>query len=156
MKRRVSTSGYALAVTVATVLLTVAVVIVLYKQGEIVAAGIATFAITALCLAALFFMPMSVEVAEGRLTVMFPLRFRSFPLDEIESARICRPTMGERRICGSGGFCGYWGWFSERDFGKYFAYYGKASDCFIVTLKNGRKYMLGCSDPQAIVDAIGR
>ncbi len=49
---------------------------------------------------------------------------------------------------------GYWGWFSERDLGKYFAYYGKASDCFLVTMKDGRKYMLGCQNPAEMVDAI--
>ncbi|WP_300877569.1 PH domain-containing protein [uncultured Duncaniella sp.] len=62
--------------------------------------------------------------------------------------------MAEKRICGSGGFMGYWGWFSERDLGKYFAYYGKASDCFLVTMKDGRKYMLGCQNPAEMVDAI--
>lgn len=62
--------------------------------------------------------------------------------------------MGEKRIFGSGGFFGWYGWFSEADLGKYFAYYGKASDCFLVTLKNGRKYMLGCADAPAMVAEI--
>ncbi len=62
--------------------------------------------------------------------------------------------MGTRRIAGSGGFMGYWGWFREGDIGKYFAYYGKASDCFLVTLRNGRRYMLGCNDAPEMVAAI--
>ena len=64
---------------------------------------------------------------------------------------MCAPTMGTIRICGSGG---WFGWFSEKDLGKYFAYYGKASDCFLVTLKNGKKYMLGCKDTPKMVNAI--
>lgn len=64
--------------------------------------------------------------------------------------------MGALRICGSGGFFGYWGWFKERDLGKYFAYYGKSSDCFLVTLKSGNKYMLGCTEPEEMVDFINK
>lgn len=62
--------------------------------------------------------------------------------------------MGERRIIGSGGWFGYYGRFSDREIGKYFAYYGKASDCFLVTLNDGRQYVLGCKNPGAMVEAI--
>ncbi len=50
--------------------------------------------------------------------------------------------MAERKICRSGGFFGYWGWLSEPSIGKYFAYYGKASDCSLVELKNGKRYLI--------------
>ena len=73
---------------------------------------------------------------------------------EIESVRLCPPTMGEKRLFGSGGFLGYWGWFSERDLGRYFAYYGKASDCFLVRMRDGRQYMIGCEDAPKMVDYI--
>ena len=62
--------------------------------------------------------------------------------------------MGAMRLFGSGGWFGYYGWFSERDLGKYFAYYGKSSDCFLVRLKDGRQYMLGCNDAQEVVKYI--
>lgn len=97
---------------------------------------------------------MAVSVDDRNLCVHRNLGVKCIPLGEIESIKLCQPTMTERRICGSGAFCGYWGWFSERDLGKYFAYYGKASDCFFVILKNGRKYMLGCENPGEIVEAI--
>ena len=73
---------------------------------------------------------------------------------DVKSVRLCPPTMGAIRIFGSGGFLGYWGWFKERDLGKYFAYYGRSSDCFLVELKDGRKYMLGCKNPQKMVEYI--
>lgn len=73
---------------------------------------------------------------------------------DIADVKLCPPTMAARRIVGSGGWFGYYGWFSERDLGRYFAYYGKASDCFLVTLRDGRKYMLGCDDAPAMVEAI--
>ena len=99
---------------------------------------------------------MSISVDDKYLSVNRSLWPKRIPLNEIASIALCSPTMAERRICGSGGWFGYWGWFGERDLGKYFAYYGKASDCFLVTLKNGRKYMLGCKDPQSIVDFTGK
>ena len=49
---------------------------------------------------------------------------------------------------------GYWDRFREKGLGKYFAYYGKASDCFLVTLRDGRKYKLGCDDAGEMVSAI--
>lgn len=98
--------------------------------------------------------PLSISVDSKALRIRRLLLTRTIPMNQIESVARCSPTMGARRVCGSGGFYGYWGWFSERDLGKYFAYYGKASDCFLVTLKNGRRYMLGCEDPQSVADFI--
>ncbi|MBE6230681.1 MAG: hypothetical protein E7119_08940 [Bacteroidales bacterium] len=40
--------------------------------------------------------------------------------------------------------------FHEHDSGKYFAYYGRSSDCFLVELKDGRKYLLGCKNAPLI------
>lgn len=112
--------------------------------------------VAAWCLLALYYAPMAVSVDDSNICVHRNLGVKCIPLGKIESIKLCQPTMAERRICGSGGFCGYWGWFSERDLGKYFAYYGKASDCFFVILKNGRKYMLGCENPGEIVEAVER
>ncbi len=110
--------------------------------------------IVAVCLAGLYYSPMSVRVTDKDLEVVRSLKIKTIPLSDIRDVRLLSPTMGAVRICGSGGFMGYWGWFRERDLGKYFAYYGKASDCFLVILKNGRKYMLGCKDAPEMVEAI--
>ncbi len=83
-----------------------------------------------------------------------PLKIKTIPISEISDVKLCSPAMGAIRICGSGGWFGWYGWFKENDLGKYFAYYGKASDCFLVSLKDGRKYMLGCKDAPEMVDAI--
>lgn len=110
--------------------------------------------ILTLCLSALIYMPLSVSVDDKALTVSRPLWHKSIPLAKIASVRLFQPTMGERRIIGSGGWFGYYGRFSDREIGKYFAYYGKASDCFLVTLNDGRQYVLGCKNPGAMVEAI--
>ena len=49
---------------------------------------------------------------------------------------------------------GYWGLFREGDVGRYMAYYGKASDCFMIRMKNGDKYVLGCKNPGEMVEYI--
>ena len=84
------------------------------------------------------------------------MRVRCIPLDEIEAVKICEPTMSEHRICGSGGYFGYFGWFREPSIGKYFAYYGKASEPFLIRLKSGRQYMLGCRDAREMAETLGK
>ena len=105
-------------------------------------------------LASLFYMPLSISVDKTAIYINRSLKIKAIPLQNVLSVKMCSPTMGAIRICGSGGFFGYWGWFKERDLGKYFAYYGRSSDCFLVELKNGRKYMLGCKNPQKMVEYI--
>lgn len=125
------------------------------KQPESnVAACILSVAVIFMFLATLFYMPLSITLDDISLNINRPLKIKSIPLTEIEDVRLCPPTMGAKRICGSGGVFGWYGWFSEQDLGRYFAYYGKASDCLIVTLKDGKKYMLGCKDAPEMAQAI--
>lgn len=102
----------------------------------------------------LCFSPVAIKVDSGKVIIISPLMSHSIPVSEIESVELFKPTMGAVRICGSRGFMGYWGKFAEGDIGKYTAYYGKASDCFMVRLKDGRKYLLGCENPSEMVDYI--
>lgn len=105
-------------------------------------------------IASLFYMPMSISADKTAIYINRSLRIKAIPMEDVASVKICPPTMGAIRICGSGGFFGYWGWFKERDLGKYFAYYGRSGDCFLVQLKDGRKYMLGCKNPHEMVEYI--
>ncbi len=79
---------------------------------------------------------------------------RKISLRDIERFELFQPTMGAIRIFASGGFMGYWGVFRESDIGRYYGFYGKVSDCFLVKMKIGDKYVLGCDNPQKIVDYI--
>ena len=105
-------------------------------------------------LASLFYMPLSISADKTTIYINRSLRIKAIPIQDVASVKLCPPTMGAIRICGSGGFFGYWGWFKERDLGKYFAYYGRSSDCFLIELKNGRKYMLGCKKALEMVEYI--
>ena len=154
MKRKVAFSTYSIILTIASIFLFVLWMLRSLHIGQewlfyIMAASLVIF-----CGLALFFAPVSVSVEDGCLNVNMLLRTRSFPLSDIQSVAVCPPTMAEKRILGSGGFFGYWGWFREPSIGKYMAYYGKASDCFLVRLRSGKLYMLSCQDPLGMMEFI--
>lgn len=98
--------------------------------------------------------PTSIEADNHNVTVHNMLKKFHIPIENIGSVELYQPTMGAIRLCASGGYMGYWGIFREGDIGKYTAYYGKASDCFLIRMKNGDKYVLGCENPAAMVDYI--
>ena len=154
MKKRVELSTYCWIVTAITTAVICGVFLATIKTDNNIAAYIWGAAVAVLLLSAFCFMPLSISLNNKSLRIRRPLKSKSIPLTDIADVRLCAPTMGAKRICGSGGWFGWYGWFSENVLGKYFAYYGKASDCFLVTLKNGKKYMLGCKDAPEMVNAI--
>lgn len=155
MKKRVELSSYCLIISSLSTAVMCGVFVHAAKQPENdTAVWILAGAIVMLFLFTLLFMPLSISVDNYSLNINRPLKIQSIPLSEIAEVMQCQPTMGAKRICGSGGWFGWYGWFSEKDLGRYFAYYGKASDCFLVTLKDGRKYMLGCKDAPEMVGNI--
>lgn len=157
MKKGVELSNYCRIISALSIAIMCGVFIHAAKQPDSkIAMWILGVTITVLLIFTLFFMPLSISVEGDSLKIRRPLKTKKVLLSEIAVVRLCAPTMGAKRICGSGGWFGWYGWFKEADLGKYFAYYGKASDCFLVTLKEGRKYMLGCKNAPEMVEAITR
>lgn len=157
MKKRVELSSYCLIISALSTALMCGVLVYALKQPDNeLAIGILVAVIILLLLSTLFYMPLYIYLDNGCLNIVRSLRVKSIPLSKIADVKLCPPTMGAIRICGSGGWFGWYGWFREKDLGKYFAYYGKASDCFLVTLDNGKKYMLGCKDAPEMVKEIAK
>ncbi len=154
MRRKVALSTYSIILSILAIVLLIGIMIYELKMGNEILAYIAGGMLVLLCVLSLFFTPQTVSVEDGCLNVNTLLRSKSIPLREIKAVRLTPPTMAEKRICGSGGWFGYWGWFREPSIGKYFAYYGKASDCFLVELKNEKLYMIGCVDPLSMMEYI--
>lgn len=102
----------------------------------------------------LFFGPAYIKADSDNIVMGSLLRGKRLPMRNVVSVELFQPTMGAIRICASGGFLGYWGIFREGDIGRYYGFYGKASDCFLVRMKNGDKYVLRCDNPSAMVDFI--
>lgn len=155
MKKIVVLSTYCWIISALTLALFCGIIVYIFQQqcNQITVWTICTLFICVL-LGAVWYMPMALAIDKDKLDIYRPLRVKSISVADIHDVKLCPPTMGERRIFGSGGFMGHYGWFSERDLGTYFAYYGKSSDCFLVTLKNSKKYMLGCKDASEMVEAI--
>lgn len=107
-----------------------------------------------LLVSSLFYGASYIKADNNNIIMGSILKCRKIPMQNLESIELFQPTMGAIRIFASGGFMGYWGIFREGDIGRYYAFYGKASDCFLVRMKNGDKYVLGCDNPDKMVDYI--
>ncbi len=155
MYKCVELSAYALIITALMIAVMCGVIIYSLKQP---AHNLASWILGAIAvlffLPQIFYMPLGISIDQENLKIKRPMKVKTIPLSEVAEVRLCPPTMGAKRICGSGGWFGWYGWFQENDLGKYFAYYGKASDCFLVILKNGKKYMLGCQEAPEMVEAV--
>ena len=134
--------------TVLTIMLLAAILIwdIRSTGTNIFTVGLVAIIIGSTGAAALWYAPLYTEISPVAVKVRRPLRTLTIPLSLIDHIEYCPPTMGAIRICGSGGFCGYWGWFREGDIGRYFAYYGRSSQCMLLELKDGRKYIIGCEN----------
>lgn len=104
----------------------------------------------------LLFGPTEIIADKDYVTIKSCLRKHKISVRDIQSIELFQPSMGAYRLFASGGYFGYWGLFREGDVGKYTAYYGKASDCFLIRIKNGDRYVLGCIHPEEMVGYIQR
>lgn len=107
---------------------------------------------------AAFYQPLSIEVDEQMLRINRALKTKSIPLSAIREVRLYPNPDDDIVIFGGWGrqgVLGNWGyWNGGSKVGRYFAYYGCAEDCFLVELDNGKKYVLGCSNANLMVDHI--
>ena len=97
--------------------------------------------------------PVTIAADEKSVTIKSILRKQQLDISNIKSVELYQPTMGSIRVFGSGGYMGYWGVYRGY-IGRYIAYYGKASDCFLISMKNGDKYVLGCENTEEMVNFI--
>lgn len=108
----------------------------------------------AMFISALIYAPVSIKADEEYLTLISVLKKHRLRMRNIEGVELFQPTMGAIRIFASGGYMGYWGIFREGDVGRYSAFYGRSSDCMLVRMKNGDKYVIGCENKETMVDLI--
>ncbi len=152
MKSKISYSRFA---TVLTAVLSGALLVACVATVKEAAAFFSLLAILLVLYISMLFFGAAYIKADSEYIVMGSLlRSKKILMRNVASVELFQPTMGAIRICGSGGFMGYWGIFKEGDIGRYYAFYGKASDCFLVRMKNGDKYVLSCNQPKQMVDYI--
>lgn len=151
MKSRVNLSIFSSVFTTLTIALLILAIYFSIGTNKFIPVCLITVALLGF---AMWFCPMSISIDAKNVNINSPLHIKSVPLDKIAGVQRFQPTMGAIRKLGSGGFMGYWGLFTEGDTGSYTAFYGKSSDCFMITLKDGHKYVLGCNNPDGMVKAI--
>lgn len=153
MKSKVHFSTYCIAITVAVIAaLLIGIVATRHQTDKWILLTVIT-AITVL--AGLFYCPVNVSVDSDSVKIHRLLSGdKTFMFSDIEAVDTCYPSAGGLRLCGSGGFFGYWGYFSDIIIGQYFGYYADRCQCFYIKLRNKRQYVISCEKHTEIVKTI--
>lgn len=157
MISKVKLSTISAIITISVVSLMVFIAFVSYQDKETFYVLIPLFLILIFC--ALFLAPVSIAANEKNIIVKAPLNKLSLPIEDIVSVEIYKPILSpfrtaRVRLFASGGFLGYWGIFYDPVIGKFNGYFGNSKSCFLITKKNGDKFVLGCANPHDMVDYI--
>lgn len=147
-------SNSSITLTMLTLIVFVALPALVYKTGSEISFILCCLAICLALLLSLFYVPMAIEVTDEQLIIHRALKKKRIALNNISGAEPMAVAPDTRRVCGSGGFMGHWGWFSSPTIGSYFAYYGQSTNCILIKLKSDRKYLLGCFDYEEICHLI--
>lgn len=103
----------------------------------------------------LYYCPTAVSATTAGVTVHRCLSGdKVFRYSDIKKVDTFYPSAGGLRLCGSGGFFGYWGYFSDILIGQYFGYYADRNQCFYIVLKNNRQYVISCNNHTEMVKTI--
>lgn len=145
MKSKVHFSNYCKAVTLAVIII---LGITIYQSLSLTGNCIYAAAVFLIVLlSGLFYCPRTLEATDKELIIHRALwKNKVLPYAEIKSAESCLPSAGGLRLCGSGGFMGYWGYFHDTLIGAYFGYYANYKECFLIQMKSGKQYVLSCRE----------
>ena len=106
---------------------------------------------------ALLFAPLYVDADDEEVRIRRPLATRRIRMDEIASAepyQVSGKAKSKAFRASPVRAFGKWGKYHDDKIGDYFAYYGKPANTVLITLKDGRKYVVGGSDAKAMSDYI--
>ena len=152
MKSKVALSTYCKVITFALVILLIVGIVSCSDNGTKLLALV--FISIALIGFSLFYFPTAVETTGNAFIIHRFLKSKTIPYSSISSADTCIPSAGGIRLCGSGGFLGYWGYFNDIIIGTYFGYYGNRNQCILIKLKNGRQYVVSCEEQIKMIHSI--
>ena len=152
MKSKISYSRFSTLLTAIIYIILFAACVATVKEAPMFFTLLAIYLI--LLVSMLFGGPAYIKADEDNIVLGSLLRGKKIPMSDVENVELFKPSSGVLRVCASGGFMGFWGIFRETGIGKYYGFYGKPSDCFLVRLKDGSKYVLGCNHPDKIVNYI--
>jgi|GEM_PF-3942267 len=104
---------------------------------------------------ALLLMPYDISIEGDKLYRTTPVWTWVISLSDVKAVTPIDSyfDLGKCKL-GSYGLLGFWGKWHSAKFGDYTAFYGRPDQCFFVRLKNGKGYMLGCKENEALMQAI--
>ena len=106
---------------------------------------------------ALCFTPLDVTADDDYVRIRRPFKTRKIRMSEIESAepyQVSKNASGKAFRSMPVRTFGKWGQYKDDNIGDYYAYYGKPDETVLITLKNGKKYVVGGTDAKAMSDYI--
>lgn len=106
---------------------------------------------------ALCFTPLDVYADDDEVRIRRPFKTKRIKMNEIESVQPydAANAEGKKAVMSSPVRAfGKWGKYRDNKIGDYFAYYGKPDNTVLITLKNGKKYVVGGSNAQELSDYI--
>lgn len=152
MKQKVKYSMFCMILTSVIVILLIIGIIATWGEWRgCVILSVIFFVMTG---TSLFYSPLSIESTDDSLIIHRCLKSERIPVSSISDVERCYPSSGGLRLLGSGGFMGYWGYFSDIMIGTYFGYFGDRNQCILVKLKDGKQYVISCEEPDRMLDHI--
>lgn len=141
--------------SVICIVLFVGVIVVFGRQDDLrVGFYLMCVLVSVSLLFALYFAPWKLCVDNDNLTIYRSFDRKLISLDDISVIKRQELTMGDMRVFGCGGLFGYTGWYGNRRDGRYFCYLGSRDNTVMLVLRDGKKYMLSCDEPDLLVDRI--
>jgi hypothetical protein len=98
--------------------------------------------------------PTFIEMAETGIVLHKRIERLFISYDKIIDVEYYRPNRSEKRLFGSGGFCGYIGKFKNATIGTYQSFVGDYSNSFLIKTKENKNYVLSCENRDIVINTI--
>ncbi len=105
---------------------------------------------------AMWHIPLEISVSNSIFRINFPLRKKSFPINELKSASVYHVSKSLVAKFGCRYYFGWWGNFYDRNIGSLYLYASNLDELVLIELNNGKKYIVSCTDAQSMVDSINK
>lgn len=128
------------------------VIWLLISQAGITILGVAVIALLVVTVAvSLALTPLKIIIDDRQLIIKRVVGSKKIDKDAITEACKQEFTPADIRVFGNGGLFSYIGWYYSRRKGYYYCYLRSRNNLVFVETRNGRKYMLGCDNPDNLL-----
>lgn len=135
-----------------TAILVAAIVMAFIFTGGWIRACIISVAVITFILCA-FMSPIKIRITSTDIILFKLIGKKRFPYADMKDISLCDlNTSPNIRIMGSGGMMGYSGLFYNKRIGRFTAYVGSIFRTVLITMNNGRQYVVSCLNPDKLVE----